>query len=212
MLTRSAWAGMHRFGAALWSGDTMSKWEVLRTSIPAGLGVQMSGIAWWTTDIGGYGGGNPSDPVFRELIVRWFQFGFACPIFRQHGARPTEPWLLGNTSLAAVVKVIQLRDKFRPYIMAQMHRVSLTGQPVNRPLFWDFPADEGAWTAAGQFMFGPDYMVAPVTGMGNRTKTLYLPRGANFVHYFSNATYAGGQVVTVPAPLDEFPLFRVIRG
>ena len=82
-LTRSAWAGMQRFGAALWSGDTSSHWSSLKVSIQAGLNTQMSGIAWWTTDIGGYSGGNPSDPGFRELIVRWFQFGLTCPLFRQ---------------------------------------------------------------------------------------------------------------------------------
>ena len=89
--------------------------------------------------IGGYGGGNPSDPVFRELIVRWFQYGLTCPLFRQHGSRPTEIWLLGNVSEAAVTKVIRLREQFRPYIRTQMERLSRTGQPLNRPLFWDFP-------------------------------------------------------------------------
>ena len=104
-----------------------------------------SGIAWWTTDIGGYGGGKPSDPVFRELIVRWFQFGLTCPLFRQHGSRPTEIWLLGNESEAAVAKVIALRQHLQPYIHEQMERVSKTGQPINRPLFWDFPEDPHCW-------------------------------------------------------------------
>ena len=85
MLSRSAWAGMSKHRAVLWNGDTSSTYAYLKTAIQAGQSVQMSGIAWWTTDIGGYGGGKPSDPMFRELIVRWFQFGFACPLFRQHG-------------------------------------------------------------------------------------------------------------------------------
>lgn len=104
-----------------------------------------AGIAWWTTDIGGYGGGKPSDPGFRELIVRWFQFGLTCPLFRQHGSRPTEIWLLGNESEAAVTKVIALRQQMQPYIHEQMERVSKTGQPINRPLFWDFPEDPHCW-------------------------------------------------------------------
>ncbi len=78
MLTRSAWAGMQRWGAALWSGDTRSTFDSLKVSIQAGLNTQLSGIAWWTTDIGGYAGGRPSDPTFRELIVRWFQYGATC--------------------------------------------------------------------------------------------------------------------------------------
>merc|ERR1711998_150906 len=101
MLSRSAWAGMSKHRAALWNGDTSSTYDFLKTAIRAGLNIQMSGIAWWTTDIGGYHSQNgvEKDPLFRELIVRWFQFGFACPLFRQHGRRNTEPWLLGNASM-----------------------------------------------------------------------------------------------------------------
>ena len=95
--------------------------------------------------------------------------------------------------------------------MAQMLAVSQTGQPINRPLFWDFPADEAVWTIKDQFMFGPDFLMAPVTDLGARNKTLYLPKGASFTHYFTNKSYAGGTTVTVDAPLDEFPLFRVIH-
>ena len=88
-----------------------------------------------TTDIGGYSGGNPSDPTFRELIVRWFQYGATCPLFRQHGARNTEPWGYGNESFAAIVKVINWRESIKPYILQQMEVVAKTGMPVNRPLW-----------------------------------------------------------------------------
>ena len=135
MLTRSAWAGMQRFGAALWSGDTQSTFASLKVSVQAGLSVQLSGIAWWTTDIGGYSGGNPADPTFRELIVRWFQYGATCPLFRQHGARNTEPWGYGNESYAAIVKVINWRKSMEPYVLQQMATVNATGMPINRPLW-----------------------------------------------------------------------------
>eukprot|EP00947_MAST-08B_sp_MAST-8B-sp1_P006571 g6571.t1 len=177
MLTRSAWAGMQRWGAALWSGDTKSRFRSLQVSIPAGLNTQMSGIAWWTTDIGGYAKGDPDDPTFRELAVRWFQYGATCPLFRQHGNRPTEPWLLGNASYAAIVKVIQWRASKAAYVLAAMRAVADTGLPVNRPLFWDFPADPNAWQQTQSFMFGPDYLVAPVTEMGARSWAVYLPTG-----------------------------------
>ena len=85
MLTRSAWAGMSRYGAALWSGDTASHWNSLQASVGAGLNVQLSGIAWWTTDIGGYKKGDVNSTDFRQLVYRWFQFGLTCPLFRQHG-------------------------------------------------------------------------------------------------------------------------------
>merc|ERR1719345_697117 len=102
LLTRSA-------GAGLWSGDPSSHWGSLEVSVQAGLNTQMSGIAWWTTDIGGYAGGDPSDPTFRELIVRWFQYGMTCPLFRQHGARATEIWGYGNVSEAIIADTIKLR-------------------------------------------------------------------------------------------------------
>lgn len=94
-----------------------------------------------------------------------------------------------------------------------MARVSQTGQPVNRPLFWDFPEDDATWEVAvvDAYMFGPDFLVAPITDMGARTKTTYLPAGAAYTHFFTNASYEGGRNVTVAAPLDEFPLFRVRR-
>ena len=211
LLTRSAWAGMQRWGAALWSGDTSSHWGSLKVSVQAGLNTQMSGIAWWTTDIGGYSGGDPSDPTFRELIVRWFQYGMTCPLFRQHGARATEIWGYGNVSEAIIADTIKLRTQFEPYLMHLMEVVSQTGQPVNRPLFWDFPGDPTTWSIKTQFMWGPDYLVAPVTAMGAREWPVYLPKGATYKHYFNQKVYQGGQNVTVDAPLNQFPLFKVTR-
>ena len=209
MLTRSAWAGMQRWGAALWSGDTHSAFSSLKVSIQAGLNVQMSGIALWTTDIGGYAGGNPSDAGFRELIVRWFQFGLTCPLFRQHGARATEPWLLGNESYAAVTKAIGVRQQLRAYVKAALAETSRTGLPVNRPLFWDYPEDAQAWHVDDTYMFGPTMLAAPVTDAGARSRNVYLPGGSGVTwqHYFTNHTFKGGQWVNVSAPLDQFPLF-----
>jgi len=102
-----------------------------------------------------------------------------------------------------------LRETLAPYIMTAMQRVSTTGQPVNRPLFWDFPNDPKVWAADSKdvYMFGADMLVAPVTDMGARNRTLYLPQGASWQHYFTQKLYTGGQSVTVDAPLDEFPLF-----
>jgi len=210
MLTRSAWAGMQRFGAALWSGDTQSTWKSLKVSIQAGLNTQLSGIAWWTTDIGGYSGGNPSDPGFRELIVRWFQFGLTCPLFRQHGARDTDPWGYGNESLAAIEGIIQLRETFRPYLTEILTEVSTTGQPINRPLWWDFPEDVNTWDIDNSYMFGPKYLVCPVTESKAQNWPCYLPKlanGAKWKHFFNGQMYDGGNVTTA-TPLTQFPLFQ----
>jgi alpha-D-xyloside xylohydrolase len=128
----------------------------------------------------------------------------------QHGARPTEIWLYGNESEAAIVKMINWRKSQKSYIMAAMEAAADTGMPVNRPLFFDFPGDPNTWGIKDQYMFGPDYLVAPVTDMGSRNWTLYLPGTAStkWTHVFSDRAYDGGQRVTIDTPLDEFPLFK----
>ena len=180
----------------------------IQISIQAGLNIQLSGIAWWTTDIGGCQGGNPNNTVFNELIVRWFQFGATCPLFRQHGARDTEPWLLSNTSYNLVVDIIKLRTSMRQYVLDQMKAVNQTGLPVNRPLFFEFPCDDGTWDIVDQYMFGTDYMVAPIYTYQARNRSVYFPKASTWQHYFTKKIYDGGQTVTVEAPLEHFPLFK----
>ena len=124
-----------------WFFMPCTMWSTMWSTMQSGLNVQLSGIAWWTTDIGGYAGGNPSTPYFRELIVRWFQFGVTCPLFRQHGARNTEPWLLGNTTFGYVRKVMRLRETLKPYVLTEMNQTAATGLPLNRPLWFDAPSD-----------------------------------------------------------------------
>eukprot|EP00463_Aulacantha_scolymantha_P003726 TRINITY_DN461_c0_g1_i2.p1 TRINITY_DN461_c0_g1~~TRINITY_DN461_c0_g1_i2.p1 ORF type:complete len:433 (-),score=81.46 TRINITY_DN461_c0_g1_i2:20-1318(-) len=97
MLPRAGWTGSWRYGAALWSGDIGSTLPVMADQLPTGISAQMSGIGWWTTDIGGYSGGHSTDDAYREVIVRWFQYGMTCPLFRQHGARDhTAIWFYGD--------------------------------------------------------------------------------------------------------------------
>lgn len=179
-----------------------------QNSVQAGLSIQLSGIAWWTTDIGGYSGGNPKDPLFNELIVRWFQFGATCPLFRQHGARSTEPWLLSNESYNLVVATIKMRNSLRQYVLSQMQAVNETGLPVNRPLWFEFPCDDSVWAITDQYMFGNDFMAAPVYTYQARNRSVYFPKASSWQHFFTNKTYTGGQTVTVDAPLENFPLFR----
>jgi alpha-D-xyloside xylohydrolase len=161
MLARSGWAGSQRYGSAVWSGDTSSSFNDLNEQFRAGLNMVMSGIPYWTSDIGGYNGGNISSPVFRELIVRWFQWGAFCPIFRSHGRRGGGPdegdngmcgatrgsneiWNFGNDSETAIASVMQIREQLRPYIMNQYALNSVDGTPIMRPLFFDFWDDAGA--------------------------------------------------------------------
>ncbi|XP_065192930.1 uncharacterized family 31 glucosidase ORF2-like [Sycon ciliatum] len=212
MLLRSGWAGQQRYGGAVWSGDTQSNFGSLERSIRAGLNIQLSGIAWWTTDIGGYSGGNPNDPQFNELIVRWFQFGATCPLFRQHGARSTEPWLLSNQSYALVVKVIEMRAQWKSYVLDAMQQVNTTGLPVQRPLWYDFPGDPHTWAVEDQYMFGSSLMAAPVYTYQARNRTVYFPSGSKWQHYFTSIVYDGGASRTIDAPLDNFPLFKRMNG
>jgi alpha-D-xyloside xylohydrolase len=218
--SRSAWAGSQRYGAALWSGDIAATFASLRAQIRAGLNVAVSGIPWWTTDIGGFHGGDPADPEYQELMVRWFQYGACCPLFRLHGNRepvmpfgldqtggPNEPWSYGDGAYEHIKAALFLRERLRPYIMTLMRTAHEDGTPPMRPVFVDFPQDETAWSVSDAFMFGPDLLVAPVADYGARERLVYLPAAGTWTDGWTGATYDGGQTVHVGAPLGQIPLF-----
>ena len=154
LLSRSAWAGSQRYGAALWSGDIGPTWASLRAQVRAGLNVGLSGIPWWTTDIGGFHGGDPKSADYRELIVRWFQYGVFCPLFRLHGFRdprssfgpdmtggPNEVWSYGEEASEMIGQTLRLRERLRPYLMRQMRVAHETGLPPMRPAVRRLPRD-----------------------------------------------------------------------
>ena len=219
-LVRSAWAGSQRYGVILWSGDIPATFDALAASVRAGLNVAMSGIPWWTTDIGGFHGGDPDSPAYRELLVRWFQFGAFCPVFRLHGHReprvqggfvgaeggPNEVWSYGDEAYAILTATMRRRERLRPYLHAAL--AAAPDLPLMRPLLLEFPGDPHAWEIDDQFLFGPDLLVAPVTEAGARQRRVYLPSGAAWTHADSGERYDGGRYVTVAAPLDTVPLFR----
>jgi alpha-D-xyloside xylohydrolase len=225
-LVRCAWAGSQRYGALVWSGDIHSSFETLAIQVKAGLSMAIAGIPWWTTDIGGFHGGNPNDPAFRECIVRWFQYGAFCPVFRLHGDRqpfvpPTgtsgggvcgsgsdnEVWSYGDEAYDIFREYMLMRERLKPYIADLMREAHVKGTPPMRPLFYDFPEDTVAWEVDDQYMFGPDLLVAPVVNGGQRSRSVYLPAGAEWTHAFSGAVVTGGQRISVDAPLDQIPLF-----
>ena len=217
-LSRSAWAGSQRYSAAVWSGDIGSTFEALQAQVRAGLNIGLSGIPWWTTDIGGFVGGDVDTPYFRELIVRWFQYGAFCPLFRLHGHRvspsdwwdtggPNEVWSFGDEAYATIRDLLFLRDRLRPYIMELMRQVHAEGTPPMRPLFYDFPGDEGCWEIDDQFMFGPDLLVAPVLFEGARSRPVYLPAGTDWLDAWTDEELAGGQEIEADAPLERIPLY-----
>ena len=220
MLCRSAWAGSQRYGAALWSGDIPSTFESFRVQVRAGLNIAMSGIPWWGTDIGGFLAGDPDDPVFRELLVRWFQYGAFSPLFRLHGDRapnaamgaemtggPNEIWSFGEEAYTILRDYIFVRERLRPYLHAQAAETSRTGIPIMRPLLVEFPEDPASWEVDDQFMFGRDVMAAPVLQQGARERAVYLPARAEWTNAWTGAQIQGGTLVTVDAPLERIPLF-----
>lgn len=224
-LIRCAWLGSQRFGVVVWSGDIPSTFESLRKQVKAGLNMSVCGIPWWTTDIGGFYGGDPESPSFRELIVRWFQFGVFCPIFRLHGFRlpypkdpnrcpaeeltggPNEVWSFGDAAYEIIKELLFLRERLKPYILEGMRKAHEEGIPFMRPLFLEFPEDPECYTVEDEYFFGPDLLVAPVVEEGVRRRPVYLPKGARFTDPYTGVVYEGGQWVDVDAPIERIPLF-----
>ncbi len=225
-LLRCAWAGSQRYGALVWSGDIDSSFEALRNQFAAGLNMGIAGIPWWTTDIGGFHGGNPDDPDFRECIIRWFEYGTFCPVFRLHGDREphfkplgtsggglcasgaaNEVWSYGDEAYEIFKKYILLRERMKPYITEIMKKAHEKGTPVIRPLFYDFPQDKLCFDITDQYMFGPDILVVPILYKGQREKKVYLPEGAKWKEVSSEKIFNGGQWIDCDAPLERIPLF-----
>ena len=167
ILTRSAYAGQQRTGAATWSGDITASWDVFAHQIPAGLNFCLSGIPYWTTDIGAffvnYPGGN-ANPEYRELYTRWFEWGSFCPIFRSHGTEHgREMWRFGPETQQTLLQYDNLRYRLMPYIYSQAWQVTHGGATMMRALVFDFPADRTARESRDEFLFGPSLLVCPVT-------------------------------------------------
>jgi alpha-D-xyloside xylohydrolase len=209
ILTRSASAGMQRNAAAAWSGDIFSTWDALRRQIPAGLNYSLSGLPYWTTDIGGFTSGDPDDPAYRELFVRWFEYGAFCPVFRVHGTRKdnrNELWSYGPEAQAVLTRIDALRYRLLPYIYSTAWQVTSQGSTMMRPLVMDFRKDENAGAIGDQFLFGTSLMVSPVTHQGETMRQLYLPTDTIWFDFWTGLARPGGRFVQVAAPLETIPL------
>lgn len=220
-LSRCAYIGAQKFGTLVWSGDIPSTFESLRKQIKSGLNMAMCGIPWWTTDIGGFYGGDIESDEFRELIVRWFQYGVFCPVFRLHGSRnghdrtrdiiepsggDNELWSFGDRDYEILRDLVFLRERLRPYIHDQMAIASKDGVPVMRPLIFDWPEDETCTSIGDEFLFGDDILFAPIVNQGETSRRVYLPAG-EWVFARDGKEYAGGQWITCTAEVNEFIAF-----
>mgnify|MGYP000341887513 CR=1 FL=1 len=225
LLIRAAWLGSQRYPIVVWSGDIPSTFDSLKKQVKAGLNMALAGIVYWTTDIGGFYGGDPNDPEFRELIIRWFQFGVFCPIFRLHGFRkpypdnpstcdvyeltggPNEVWSFGEEAYKIIKSLLFLREMLKPYIIEQAKKAHIEGVPIMRPLFFDFPDDPNTYHVEDEYMFGSDILVAPVVEKNATKRNVYLPRGVKWIDVFTDREYEGGQWIEYKVSLDTFPVF-----
>lgn len=225
LLTRSAYAGSQKFGSIVWNGDITSTFEALEDSIVSGLSMAMCGIPWWNSDIGGFTKGDTETEYFRELIVRWFQFGLFCPVMRLHGCRkhqrdfvPKHPgiiaesggdneiWSFGEENYGILQEILRLRERMKPYVMALSREASENGTPIMRPMFFEFPEDEVCYGLDDQYMFGPDILFAPIYRYGQTEREVYLPEG-QWIRTGEQKAYSGKTTLTCKAAKNEFIAF-----
>ncbi|MET4896623.1 glycoside hydrolase family 31 protein [Sphingomonadaceae bacterium jetA1] len=227
ILCRAAYLGTQANGCLFWSSDVQSTWDALRRQVPAGLGMTASGIAYWSSDTGGWqwpngpeaqrpvlidpAGAKAMAPSYRdypELFVRWFQYNAFTPTLRIHGQRPgTALWDYGTAAEPILATTLRLRYALMPYLYALGRQTSRTGAPFMRALFMDFPNDPAAKDLADEYMFGPAFLVAPVTEQGRTSRRVYLPAGTDWYDWWTDARHKGGQWIEAAAPIDHIPLF-----
>ena len=230
-LVRCAWAGSQKYGALVWSGDIPSTFGSMKNQLAAGLNMGIAGIPWWTTDIGGFYGGDPTNPEFQELFIRWFQWGAFCPVMRLHGDRePRQPqygttggyfcasgadnevWSYGPGAFEICKKYLRLREEMRDYTRKLMEEAHTKGLPLMRAMFVEFPDDPVCWELEEQYMYGDKYLVAPILNLGQRARKVYLPSGCDWrLSDGSQQIFSGGQWTEVRAPLDTMPVFERVR-
>ena len=228
ILSRDAYLGVQRNGAIVWSSDIYPTWDTYRRQIPTGLDFTASGITYWSNDTGGWQYLPPEhhpahppllDPSdardnvggyddYPELYTRWFQYATFLPIMRAHGSRRTnEVWSYGKQAEPILEKYLRLRYELMPYIYSLGYQTWLTGAPFMRALPLDFPNDPNVADLRDEYMFGPAFLVAPVTEQGATSRKVYLPAGVDWYNYWTNERVKGGQTITVSAPIDTIPLF-----
>ena len=211
ILTRSAFSGQQRYGVINWSGDIGGTWDVFRNQIVAGLNFTITGLPYWTTDIGGFfrpGRSQYTDEKYHELLTRWYQWGTFNPISRMHGYQTeTEPWKFGQTVEDNMRKMLNLRYRLLPYIYSEAWQVTKYGSTMMRPMVMDFNGDTDAIKQPYEFMFGKAFLVAPITDAGATQRDVYLPKSIDWYDFWTGKSFNGGQIVKTDAPLDKIPLF-----
>ncbi len=228
-LIRCGWAGSQKYGNVIWSGDIPSTFEALKDQLQAGLNMGLAGIPWWTTDIGGFMTDDVNDPDFRQLLIRWYQFAVYTAVLRMHGDRgpynipplderdwgggylhtgqPNELWSYGEENYQIMRRYYDIRISMHDYIRDLYREAHENGSPLMRTMFYEFPDDAKCWSMEDQYMFGDRYLVAPILHLNEFTRSVYLPAG-QWRLTGSGKIYAGGQTVSVEAPITYMPVFE----
>ncbi len=212
ILTRSGFLGQQRNATTVWSGDVIGTWMSFRRQIPAGLNFEVSGLPYWTTDIAGYGWPyerDTRDPTYQELYTRWFEFGVFCPIFRTHGHRvnDTNEIFSYGPQTPTLIAYDKLRSRMLPYIYSLAWRVTSDDSTMMRPLVMDWRENQEVRDIGDEYMFGPAFLVSPVTEQGATSRPVYLPPAAAWYDFWTGARLTGDQHIAAPAPLDRIPLY-----
>lgn len=227
LLTRSGFAGLQRYSTATWSGDIGTRWEDMKAQISAGINFSMSGIPYWTMDIGGFcvegryergqrlfdntGKENADLKEWRELNARWYQFGAFCPLFRAHGQFPyREAWNIApenHSAYKSIVYYTKLRYQMMPYIYSLAGMTYFNDYTIMRGLMMDFEGDANVNNIGDQYMFGPAFMVCPVYEYEARNREVYFPATANWYDFYTGKFIEGGQRTSIDAPYEQMPLF-----
>ena len=211
ILTRCGFAGIQRYGSAMWSGDVGNDWETFRRQLTAGLGMQAAGIPWWTYDAGGFF--RPRDQYtnqdYIERMLRWIETSVYLPLMRVHGYMSnTEPWNYGPEAQAIIAQCLKERERLQPYIQKCAERVSTEGYTLMRPLVFDFADDPEALRQKYEYMFGPDLLISPVTEPGVTEWSTYLPKNpGGWRDQHTGQHYDGGQTIKTPVSKACIPVF-----
>lgn len=221
--------GAQQYGALVWSGDVQSDFVALKDQVSAGLNIGIAGIPWWNSDTGGFQGSDVNDPMFTQLLIRWFQFSTFTPVLRLHGNRgpenipplsdkgggkvstgqPNEIWSYGKEAEQIMLKYLDIRLKMKDYLATVMDEASANGSPVIRTMFYEFPDDPRCWEQDEQYMLGSRYLVAPILYPDTWQREVYLPAGL-WRNIHDGSILQGGQTITADAPIDIIPVYERI--
>lgn len=232
-LIRCVWVGSQRYGALCWSGDVESSFREMKHQLINGINMGAAGIPWWISDTGGFYNGFVDNEEFRELLVRWYQWACFTPILRMHGDRlphlpllvenedhgggfcfagaPNELWSYGEAVYEILLKYLRIREGMKDYIKKSVDETVETGLPMIRAMFIEYPDDSECWKVADQYMFGSDYLIAPVTEYGARKRSVYLPAGSWEAADSGEVITSNGEYIEADAPLDYMPVFKRVR-